>query len=400
MLNKVKSAFGGKKIISLLSVLVLFFSFATTANAATVSVVSDTSVSIVGVYNKSGGPINFVDLSVTPGSAVIAAEPTTYPTVYFVGASNSVWDSGTGFYFQSTNPGAEWIWDTIYAEDAASLAVPLYDPNASSNGRVVVFEKTFDISGIPQSATMNIAADNCYEVWVNGHFIARSATAPNSGWELTSLYENDCHSSGWQTVGHYSVSASDLLNGTNTIKILAGNEYYSPDDPNFEYSNFPVPPYVASPYRQQNPGALIFKMDVSYEPNPGCTLTQGYWKTHSENGPAHPDENWGSLAGDTFFSSSKTYYGVLWTAPSGGNVYYQLAHQYIAAKLNISSGAITTPAVDAAMTWAGLFFNSHPPSSSLSKADRNLVLSYAGILGNYNEGLIGPGHCLEELSSF
>ena len=30
----------------------------------------------------------------------------------------------------------------------------------------------------------------------------------------------------------------------------------------------------------------------TYVPPQGCTLTQGYWKTHSENGPAPYDDNW------------------------------------------------------------------------------------------------------------
>jgi uncharacterized repeat protein (TIGR01451 family) len=54
-----------------------------------------------------------------------------------------------------------------------------------------------------------------------------------------------------------------MLNmGSNTITILAANEYYWNDGGD---TNTPVPPYVASPYRQQNPGALIFKLDVTYE---------------------------------------------------------------------------------------------------------------------------------------
>lgn len=63
----------------------------------------------------------------------------------------------------------------------------------------------------------------------------------------------------------------------------------------------------------------------------GCTLTQGYWKTHSKEGPAPYDVAWknlGPLEEDTrFFSSGKTWYQLFWTPPSGGNAYIQLAHQ-------------------------------------------------------------------------
>jgi hypothetical protein len=107
----------------------------------------------------------------------------------------------------------------------------------------------------------------------------------------------------------------------------------------------------------------------------GCTLTQGYWKNHSEE--------WSDLADDLFFNSGKTYLQILQTPPKGGNVYLQLAHQYIAAKLNIAEGASTTPAVDAAITAAETYF-------STGTGD---ITGLAGILDAYNNGLTGPGHC-------
>jgi hypothetical protein len=131
----------------------------------------------------------------------------------------------------------------------------------------------------------------------------------------------------------------------------------------------------------------------------GCTLTQGYWKTHSEFGPAPYDDTWAMLpngANPVFFLSSKTWYQVFWTSPSGGNAYYILAHQYMAAKLNFLNGASSTPAVDAAIAWAETqFFNIYTPSSNLSKSVRQQAVYYADLLDQYNKGLIGPGHCSE-----
>lgn len=132
----------------------------------------------------------------------------------------------------------------------------------------------------------------------------------------------------------------------------------------------------------------------------GCTLTPGYWKTHSHHGPAPADDAWfnlGAGGADTpFFISGKTYYQVLWTPPTGGNAYYILAHAYIAAKLNILNGASTTPQVDAAITYAESFFATNTPSTTLTKAQRNAAISNAGTLDKYNNGLTGPGHCSEE----
>jgi hypothetical protein len=142
----------------------------------------------------------------------------------------------------------------------------------------------------------------------------------------------------------------------------------------------------------------------------GCTLTQGYWKTHSVYGPAkHTDATWTAASGSSwdtgfnqdslFYSSGQSYYSVLWTAPKGGNAYYILAHQYIAALLNIRSGAATTPAVVTALNFAQTFFTSNSPTTNLSKTVRQDAVSAAGTLGSYNEGLIGPGHCSQDTTA-
>ena len=127
----------------------------------------------------------------------------------------------------------------------------------------------------------------------------------------------------------------------------------------------------------------------------GCTLTQGYWKTHSKYGPAPYDDTWALIGEDTkFFSSGLSWYQVLWTPPAKGNVYFILAHQYIAAKLNILNGADGS-AVSSYLAWAESFFNTYTPSSTLPKAVRNEAANVASWLDQYNNGLIGPGHCSE-----
>ncbi|MBM2822538.1 MAG: hypothetical protein HW413_1284 [Thermoleophilia bacterium] len=149
----------------------------------------------------------------------------------------------------------------------------------------------------------------------------------------------------------------------------------------------------------------------------GCTLTQGYWKTHSNRGPAPLDTTWNLLPDqpaafdpdgiqeaqdETFFYSGQTWYQVFWTPSSGGNAYYILAKQYMAARLNILNGASSTSAVNTALTNATNYFNNpaNTPASALnlSKSARNTLLGYAGTLGKYNEGTIrgGPPHCDED----
>lgn len=140
--------------------------------------------------------------------------------------------------------------------------------------------------------------------------------------------------------------------------------------------------------------------DITFCANPpgvGCTRTLGYWKTHSHRGPAPYDDAWlniGPLGADTeFFDLGRTWYQVFWTAPRG-NANYILAHQYMAAKLNILNGAATTPAVVAAITGAEAYFGALGSlSSAPTGATRATLLGWADTLDQYNNGVIGPGHC-------
>ena len=131
----------------------------------------------------------------------------------------------------------------------------------------------------------------------------------------------------------------------------------------------------------------------------GCTLTQGYWKTHSQEGPAPYDDAWlnlGPLQEDTpFFLSGQTWYQVLWTAPAG-NVYYVLAHQYIAAKLNVLNDADDS-AIATALAQAEALLAATTPATAagLKGGAKNTWLNLATTLDRYNNGLIGPGHCSE-----
>jgi hypothetical protein len=141
-------------------------------------------------------------------------------------------------------------------------------------------------------------------------------------------------------------------------------------------------------------GSAKFIVNFDIPCDGACTLTPGYWKTHSKYGPAPYDSTWALLGEDNlFFLSGATNYQVLWSSPSGGNAYYILAHAYIAAKLNILNGASTTSSVDAALSFAESFFNTYSPASTLSRSVRNAAIAQAEVLDNYNNGLIGPGHC-------
>jgi hypothetical protein len=130
----------------------------------------------------------------------------------------------------------------------------------------------------------------------------------------------------------------------------------------------------------------------------GCTLTQGYWKTHSSEGPAPYDDTW-ELLGETtpFFDSGMTYLEVLRTAPKGGNAFFILAHQYIAAELNGLAGASMSAVQDAFDDATALFEGLEPDETTIDGCEaRSEAIQLAGVLGDYNEGKKGPGHCSDD----
>ena len=135
----------------------------------------------------------------------------------------------------------------------------------------------------------------------------------------------------------------------------------------------------------------------------GCTFTQGYWKTHAIYAPKPQfakkrDATWdevGPLAENTvFFLSGTTWINVFHTPPKG-NAYYNLAHQYMAAKLNVlwrrqRSGERGHG--DRECRGLVCVVSAEP---LVLEDEQGQVMAAAGILGSYNEGSIGPGHCAE-----
>lgn len=148
----------------------------------------------------------------------------------------------------------------------------------------------------------------------------------------------------------------------------------------------------------------VYTGDCGTTPPPtGCTYTQGYWKTHSIYGPAGPaNDTWNDVVPNgpdsLFFQSGISWIDLFKTAPKGGNAYIQLAHQYMAAWLNVKAGASVPSDVQAALSWAQTYFNEsittggsyNTPSNYTDAQDAR---KYAEILDNYNNGKDGVPHC-------
>lgn len=148
-----------------------------------------------------------------------------------------------------------------------------------------------------------------------------------------------------------------------------------------------------------NPGeGVVVKFYNTLIPPPppppdGCSLTQGYWKNHEEDWDDAGD-NKPFLVTDMFYNSGVSYLTIMKTPPKGGNAYLQLAHQFIAASLNVNGLVSSTPGVTAALQGADAFFTNAPAGMpNPTGATKAQVQAWASLLASYNEGNIGPGHC-------
>jgi len=124
-------------------------------------------------------------------------------------------------------------------------------------------------------------------------------------------------------------------------------------------------------------------------PSEGCTLTQGFWKTHPTAWPV------GSLTlGTRSYSEAELL--VFLNTPPRGNASLILIHQLIAAKLNVASGAAAPgTSIASADAWiaAHQALGMSLPFSGLAKGDAATAIGLSTLLDNYNNGLSGPPHC-------
>ncbi|MFL6247752.1 MAG: hypothetical protein ACJ74H_17140 [Thermoanaerobaculia bacterium] len=126
----------------------------------------------------------------------------------------------------------------------------------------------------------------------------------------------------------------------------------------------------------------------------GCTYTQGYWKSHGPIPLGNNSNEWPvtslDLGGTTY--SDLDLLSILNT-PGAGNGLVTLAHQLIAAKLNVANGA-NDSAIAASIAAADALIGTRivPPLGSGSLPN-SATSGLIGELTSYNEGATGPGHC-------
>ncbi len=166
------------------------------------------------------------------------------------------------------DPDPMWIWEQ-------------YQVVHPTDGDIVTFEKTFDIPGTPIDSTLKIAVDNGYAVWVNGHYIGSDnllegfADDPERDTEtefrsaLSALTQAYVDTTTWQSVGTFNIPATFLGTGSNTLTILAVNEYCNVGDGSNPY---------ATNENGLNPGGLAFYLDANWGELTECnTISETAW---------------------------------------------------------------------------------------------------------------------------
>jgi hypothetical protein len=122
-----------------------------------------------------------------------------------------------------------------------------------------------------------------------------------------------------------------------------------------------------------------------------CSFTQGYWKNHPGSWPVSTLK-----LGSVSYSQAQLL--AIFGNPPAGNGLTTLAHQLIAAKLNVANGATVPTAAQQAIQNADALIGSLvvPPVGSGSLA-ANAGASLVQTLTSYNEGTLagGPSHCGE-----
>lgn len=134
--------------------------------------------------------------------------------------------------------------------------------------------------------------------------------------------------------------------------------------------------------------ATLFASTSPRLPTTDCTLTQGFWKNHPQS--------WSNVVSITLGTVSYTQAQLLqiFGQPAQGNGLVSLAHQLIAAKLNILLGATAPPSVASAIASAdALIGNKVVPPIGAGYIAPGTSSPLTSALDNFNNGKTGPGHC-------
>ena len=332
--------------------------------------------------NPVDSPIHSVQTPSTQSAIQVPDGATVTAAVLKLGCFQVPYSSTVGYpNYDVFNSTKSWL--------EASVTWNSFMPDGVGN-KVASYVGAMGVISIPIPASL-------VQGWING-------TIPNNGLVLMqreSLYDGGNYSKYNSSEGNplQPTLVVTFSNGATGSSVAVQDCYINQRDPN---SPCPEENYIAVGYLfttqlWQKPGLVQFDFEITPPEEGGCSLTPGYWKTHSSDDGKKFDPTWNMIlpSGDAspFFASGLSYIEMLDSATKG-NPYFILAHAYIAAELNALNGADFTAAQSAFTAATALFVGANPDDIKKLKGDDKAEwIDLATILDNYNNGLIGPGHC-------
>jgi len=184
--------------------------------------------------------------------------------------------------------------------------------------------------------------------------------------------------------------------GTVTVSVLIQNDN-APYQSTFTLTNTAT--LVESETDQERVSSAMVRIITDPGPS-GCTRTIGYWKTHPEKVtpllPVWLGTGRGKSIQVTTASQAVQILSMSSAYGSSSNGITKLYAQLLAAKLNILNGADGTD-IEPTLLHADDFLAQYDwrDWKGLSPGQKQTVLGWKTILDQYNNGLIGPGHCQE-----
>ena len=182
--------------------------------------------------------------------------------------------------------------------------------------------------------------------------------------------------------------------GTVIVSVLIQNDN-APYQSTFTLTNTAT--LVESETDQERVSSAMVR--IATDPGPsGCTRTIGYWKTHPEKVTPLLPVWLGTGSGKSIqvTTASQAVQILSMSSPYGSpsNGITKLYAQLLAAKLNVLSGADGTN-IEPTLLSADDFLARYDwrDWKGLTAAQKQTVLDWKTILDNYNNGLMGPGHC-------
>jgi roadblock/LC7 domain-containing protein len=293
--------------------------------------------------------------------------------------------------------------DALSSTGAITTSCPVSFPyTLPAGGDLVCSYSTPVADGSSQTNTATATLQN-YSYAAHGTPTAHGTTGFN-GWANVDFSHANI------TYVDASIAVSDTLGGSLGTVTYNGTDGVQHT---FTYSYTVGPFSVCGPETVSNTatfttsdtgttGSNSWAVSIAVPCNAGCTLTLGYWKTHAGFTGNNPDmltpllPIWLGTANGSYstqVTNATQAVLILNFQNQASNGIYKLQGQLLAAKLDIAAGADPS-AISSTITAADNFLATNPlPWSKLSKAQQTVVLGWVTTLDNYNNGLIGPGHC-------